>query len=71
MSLLWRSKVAGGSATEFFAVSQGEWTCKVFSGLDSGAKVTVRPPELLPEVPTMENKDSRAGVKYFGPGDKK
>ena len=38
--------------------------------MDSGAEVTVWPPELFPEVPTVESDDSRRGVMYFGPGDK-
>ena len=39
-------------------------------GMDSGAEITVWPPELAPETPTEESDESRLGVKYFGPGDK-
>ena len=39
-------------------------------GIDSGAEITVWPPELAPETPTEESDESRVGVKYFGPGDK-
>ena len=39
-------------------------------GIDSGAEITVWPPELAPETPTEESDESRLGVKYFGPGDK-
>ena len=42
----------------------------VLIGLDSGAEVTVWPPELHPGVPTEPSIQSRSGVKYFGPGDK-
>ena len=38
-------------------------------GIDSGAEITVWPPELAPETPTEES-ESRLGVKYFGAGDK-
>ena len=39
-------------------------------GIDSGAEITVWPPEIAPETPTEESDESRLGVKYFGPGDK-
>ena len=42
----------------------------VTMGLDSGAEVTVWPPELFPQVATEESPESRRGVKYFGPGDR-
>ena len=34
-------------------------------GIDSGAEITVWPPELAPETPTEESDESRLGVKYF------
>ena len=37
-------------------------------GIDSGAEITVWPPELAPETPTEESDESRLGVKYYGPG---
>ena len=37
--------------------------------IDSGAEITVWPPDLAPETPTEESGVSRTGVKYFGPGD--
>ena len=40
-------------------------------GIDSGAEITVWPPELAPETPTEESDESRLGAKYFGPGDKR
>ena len=42
---------------------------RVSIGLDSGAELTVWSPNLIPEVETKSSKDSRAGVKYYGPGD--
>ncbi|CAK0871008.1 unnamed protein product [Prorocentrum cordatum] len=45
-------------------------TNHVTMGLDSGAEVTVWPPELFPQVATEESPESRRGVKYFGPGDR-
>ena len=39
-------------------------------GIDSGAEITVWPPEIAHETPTEESDESRLGVKYFGPGDK-
>ena len=32
---------------------------------DSGAEITVLPPELAPETPTEESEERRSGVKYF------
>ena len=40
-------------------------------GVDSGAEVTVWPPNPFPEVATVESEESRRGVKYFGLGAKK
>ena len=37
--------------------------------VDSGAEVTVWPPELVPGIATVESDESRQGVKYFEPGD--
>ena len=38
--------------------------------INSGAEITVWPPELEPETPTEQSEESRSGVRYFGPGDK-
>ena len=40
-------------------------------GVDSSTKVTVWPPELVPDVATAESDESRRGVKYVGPGDRR
>ena len=39
--------------------------------VDSGAEVTVWPPELFLEVATVESEESHRGVKNLGPGDTK
>ena len=39
-------------------------------GIDSGAELSVWPPELCPEIPTEPSEASRTGKKYYGPGDK-
>ena len=38
-------------------------------GVDSGAELTVWPEKLFPEVPIEPNEESKAGVKYWAPGD--
>ena len=42
-------------------------TNHVTMDLDSGAEVTVWPPELFPQVATQESPESRRGVKYLDP----
>ena len=37
-------------------------------GVDSGAEVTVWPPEMFLEVATVESNESRRGGKFVGPG---
>ena len=39
---------------------------RITMGVDSGAEVTVWPPELFPEVATVESEESRRGMRYFG-----
>ncbi|CAK0868056.1 unnamed protein product, partial [Prorocentrum cordatum] len=56
-------------ASEVSAVSYSRSDPRVTIGLDSGAEITVWPPELVPEVPTKDSPESRRGVKYYGPGD--
>jgi len=36
-------------------------------GVDSGAEISVWPPELVPEVPIQDS--PQKGIKYYGPGD--
>jgi hypothetical protein len=43
---------------------------KVTIGIDSGAELSVWPPELCPEIKTEPTAASKAGTKYYGPGDK-
>ena len=59
---------AGGTVAEIGTVTENQKLISV--GIDSGAEVTVWPPELALDMPTEESEESRSGVKYFGPGDK-
>jgi len=52
---------------EIMAVASA--TKRVTLGLDSGAEITVWPPDLIPEVKTVPSPESIRGVKYYGPGD--
>ena len=42
---------------------------RVTIGLDSGAEISVWPPELCPDVETQQSDASRSGRKYYAPGD--
>ena len=59
---------AGSTAAEIGSVTEKPKLISV--GIDSGAEITVWPPELAPETPTEESDESRSGVKHFCPGDK-
>ena len=48
----------------------GSFSKRVTLGSDRGAEVTVWPPELFPDVATLESDETRRGLRYFGPGDK-
>jgi hypothetical protein len=55
-------------ASEVSAVSYSRSDPRVTIGLDSGAEITVWPPELVLEIPTEDSPESRRGVKYYCPG---
>ena len=44
---------------------RGKWLVDREAGIDSGAEVTVCPPELAPASPTEESEESRSGVKCW------
>ena len=63
--------VSGLSISSLGCSGRSDSEGRVSLGLDSGAEVTVWPPDLYPQVITQENASSRKGIKYFGPGDTK
>ena len=53
-------------------IGAGTTNSKLISvGIDSGAEITVWPPEIAPETPTEESDESRLGVKYLARGQER